>query len=329
MRTLKISLLLIMATGYFSIQSCKKSADPTPTPTPPKPDTLTTGWTKKQIPGESTTNFSDVFFNSATNGYLLGRNIYHSTNGGITWDSVAVNSSDAFNIFMTADNKAFFTGATNTIRRTADGGLTFTSNSSFANRVFDIYFVDNNNGYGISGSDLYNTTDGGLNWNKLTTTGITTGNYNYRSLYFSTNSSGIVLNENTISRSAGSNLVWQLANVTGYSGNTILQSISAASSVIFVVDAYGILFKSTDGGVNFSYVSRIDSNTSGYYDIHFITPQVGYASCARNIYKTNDGGLSWTKVVSMGETNFTEIHFIDANHGWACGENGTILTYKP
>jgi photosystem II stability/assembly factor-like uncharacterized protein len=78
--------------------------------------------------------------------------------------------------------------------------------------------------------------------------------------------------------------------------------------------------------VSFTFIKKLDE--AGFTDIHFLTDQIGYASAGRTLYKTTDGGTNWTKVVSLGEATITEIHFTDATHGWACGSNGVVLTFK-
>lgn len=47
------------------------------------------------------------------------------------------------------------------------------------------------------------------------------------------------------------------------------------------------------------------------------------------IFKTTDSGNTWTKVVAVASSTpyLMELHFTDANHGWACGSNGMILKF--
>ena len=141
MMRIKTSLIVaIVAFCIYSIQSCKKS-DPAPTPVPTvKPDTLSAGWTKQVIAGE--TNFSDVFFNSQTTGYLTGSKVYKSTDGGNLWNVTYTNSLFN-NIFVTNDGKAFFVQNPGyAIYKTIDGGVNF-SNIAILDQPTDVFFIDN------------------------------------------------------------------------------------------------------------------------------------------------------------------------------------------
>ena len=325
MRIPKLLLAAIAVTAFFSFQSCKKNNDVTvPDPTPViKPDTLTTGWTKVVLAGE--TGFGDIFFNSSTTGYLTGSKIYKSTDGGNTWLPVLTNSN-LFNIFMTNDNKAFFVGQASAVLKTVDGGVNFIPFNMSAT-VYDIYFADNSIGFFIAQDGLYNTTDGGVTWVKLVTTGLPLA-VSYSTLSFVNNTTGWVLVNGIIYKTNGSNLNWQQAIVNGGSGNSTFVSVYAVSaSTIYATNYSGQVFRSTDGGANFSLLKQLDA--VGFADVHFITDLIGYVSIGRNVYKTIDGGTNWTKVVSLGQGTLGELHFTDANHGWVCGDGGVVLVFKP
>lgn len=321
--TLRNCIALTAVLG-ISFQSCKKNdSSPAPTPTPiVKPDTLSTGWTKKIIPNEDV--LADVFFNSATTGYLLGsRTVYRTTDGGINWISSLVTAEGHFNAFMTPDNKAFFVGDNNRIARTTDGG------NSFVNFVTlsipqDIFFTDNNNGFSVGLNHFYYTTDGGLTWPVANTTGLPSLN-NYCSLFFINNTTGWIASQAGIHRTNGSHLNWQQSTVTGGTA-TFFYSIYATSPSIIYAASGGEIFKSINGGISFSFICRLPA--MGYTDIHFLSDLVGYACAERFVFKTTDGGNTWSKVVSLGEAVFGEIHFTDADHGWACASKGTVLTFN-
>jgi len=326
MRTLTMPFLLFAMICFFSFQSCKKGgSDPiTPPPTPVLPDTLTAGWSKVVITGGG--NLADVVFNSSTTGFAIGDGIFKSTDGGITWAKVQPSSQT--NLSFSPDGKVFFVSATtNNITRSIDGGATVTS-YPISDVLYDIMFVDNNNGYCIGANGIYNTTDAGVTWAKLTTTGAFFA-ANYSSLAFLNNTTGWICNGNGIFRSVGSASTWQQSIINGVSGNGIDCVFPTSASIIYAADTHGSCFKSTDGGANFNFIKAFGNSTAfGYCDLHFIDSQNGYACYGTHIYKTTNGGASWTTVVSMGQSSITELHFTDANHGWACGSSGEILLLR-
>ena len=120
---------------------------------------------------------------------------------------------------------------------------------------------------------------------------------------------------------------WIKSNFIGTSPTGSALSLFAISStVVYVGSVDGNIFKSTDGGANFSLMASLPiASSPGYLDLHFLDANNGYACCSNRIYKTIDGGISWTPVVSLGTGLFIEIHFTDANHGWGSTSAGAIL----
>ncbi len=53
-------------------------------------------------------------------------------------------------------------------------------------------------------------------------------------------------------------------------------------------------------------------------DVFFVTPDTGwYGNGAGKIYKTTDGGATWTEVLSRPGTYFRALGFVDTDHGFA------------
>lgn len=56
----------------------------------------------------------------------------------------------------------------------------------------------------------------------------------------------------------------------------------------------------------------------------FVTAEQGWTIDARSLYRTNDGGSSWSKVEIPGLSEVTAVYFVDSQTGWAGGPNGQI-----
>jgi photosystem II stability/assembly factor-like uncharacterized protein len=88
----------------------------------------------------------------------------------------------------------------------------------------------------------------------------------------------------------------------------------------------GVLLKSTNAGINWSKVGRLDS-LSGYINgIHFFDANTGYAVIDTNpsgypkFCKTTNGGVNWQKLFKLDSNFFTEnINFINLNTGFFSG----------
>ena len=65
-----------------------------------------------------------------------------------------------------------------------------------------------------------------------------------------------------------------------------------------------------------------------FSDLYFINSLEGYVTCDNTIYRTNNGGNTWERVVYLADGGLFELHFTDKNHGWAVGARGTILIFK-
>jgi photosystem II stability/assembly factor-like uncharacterized protein len=301
-------------------QSCQKELDNSIPPPPPKPDTLTSGWSKVSLTGE--TKLSDIFFSSANTGYVVGSKIYKSIDGGQTW-TTAFSMPSFFNIFMVDDSRAFF--VENQVWNTLNGGLSF----AVADGIFDaqdIFFPTTRYGYCTTyNNQFFQTVDSGATWHRVFTTGLSIGG-GYSSLFFVSNFAGWIISTSGVYRPIGTLSTWAKATVTGGSGAPFASIYAPGFDTLYVANYQGQVYRSIDGGISFSLLKQF--NATGFMDLHFIGTQNGYASIDRFVFKTTDGGVNWNKVVAIGEGVIHEIHFIDANHGWACADGGTVLIFK-
>ncbi|MEJ2103791.1 MAG: YCF48-related protein [Ignavibacteriaceae bacterium] len=90
---------------------------------------------------------------------------------------------------------------------------------------------------------------------------------------------------------------------------------------------YGTLYKSIDGGQNWSSVGQIGDDMSLIIDI-FCQGNYGWLigssiNSKKNYARTTDGGLTWTSEVLSH--NMSKIFFLNENVGWIVGE-GIIKT---
>jgi photosystem II stability/assembly factor-like uncharacterized protein len=85
---------------------------------------------------------------------------------------------------------------------------------------------------------------------------------------------------------------------------------------------HGAIFKSTDGGTNWTYQEA----QAFLYSVHFTDNGTGWAVGSEGtILNTTDGGTNWNPQSSGTEVPLGSVHFIDNNTGWAVGDIGTIL----
>ena len=317
---LSFCLMLLMC-------SCKK--EDAPAPVAPKLDTLTTGWSKIIV--DPTQNFTDIFFNHTNGtGYLTGSKTYKSIDGGVNWNKVS--DLGFINLSVTDNETVFLVGKNDLLFSSSDGGNTFASFEATTNGfVIDVFFVDNNNGFYNTSSGLFSTNDGGVNWKKVNLTGFSSINtVDFSSMFFANSNTGyIIVNDSSIYKTNGSIEDWVPAAFTDTRPKHLAVVFATPNHTVFASNLESELYKSTDGGVTFARINIFPQRVGGFLDIHFVDDNNGYVSIRNKIYKTTDAGSSWNAVATLGaDAEFSEIHFTDAHHGWACGTDGIVLVYN-
>lgn len=283
----------------------------------------------------TTENLIKVNFVSQNIGWMAsGYKIFKSTDGGNTWFLQTVISPEFMtSFFFLNENIGWYTTHTG--------------------------FVD---------SRIYKTTNGGDSW-QLQYYG---QNQFLEEIEFTNTDLGFCVG------SGGTPpLPWvSLSLKTTDGGNSWEQSVVSPSyyngfySVHFLNEfqgwfgGVGVLFKTSDGGENWTELPFILNNTAllkiqflnsdigwvktdfgGLYktidggvswveqaqsvtSFYFTSEQIGWYAQSNNIYNTTDGGKSWTMQNSNTVNQLSDFDFIDSNNGWAVGDNGTVL-YTP
>ncbi len=79
-------------------------------------------------------------------------------------------------------------------------------------------------------------------------------------------------------------------------------------------------------GVSVSGISGITE----WNDVHFVDRLNGWVvGTEGQIYKTTDGGITWSREISATFANLNAIYMLSKTKGWIVGDNGLILTYTP
>jgi photosystem II stability/assembly factor-like uncharacterized protein len=114
----------------------------------------------------------DVFFLNESHGYVCGANgaFYRTVNGGQNWTAVPTGTTTEFmlSVYFPNDTLGFCSGNDGRMLRTTDGGETWTTSLvGFGDDLYEVLFVNENEGYYITGQSngtIYRTWNGGLNW---------------------------------------------------------------------------------------------------------------------------------------------------------------------
>ena len=332
MRVLFFSFICISSICFLS---CKKS---TQVPDPNvyvHPDTLTSGWTKQSgvIASPSSVQGGDIFFINQNVGYTGtgSSTIYKTTDGGNTWHTLS-NGFGISNIGATPNDRVFFMRDNfDSIIRSVDGGLNFSKHYAMGGLVSDIFFSNNLTGICTTQQNAILSTNGGDSWSVIGPLPYISSLTNKGSVISMNNNSAWIGYDKYVYHSNDNFATWKLDSIPDVIANLGICSIFApSSSVVYASSFTGYVFKSTDGGNTFSFIKKLDSYyfANLFSDLHFVSANEGFMSLGRSIFKTIDGGNSWSLVVTLGSTDIIEIHFTDAQHGWAICGDGSILKYN-
>jgi photosystem II stability/assembly factor-like uncharacterized protein len=209
-------------------------------------------------------------------------------------------------------------GESGTILRTTNGGVIWnTQYSGVAQHLRSVAFADSSNGIAAGdGGLILRTTDGGNNW--LTQSSGHVCRFNGVS-YPSLSKAYVVGDSGIILTSSDAGNTW--ANQVSGNSNT-LNSVSFVSKDIGVVVDGGVT-RTTDGGMNWSYIRRWDANCVGVSfkdDVIYLTDNYqgfDYLNC--RWAKSIDSGLTWyVRELPLFYRTYG-ISFVDKNIGTVVG----------
>lgn len=305
-------ICILCAPIFFS---CKKNHGDSPNN---HVDTLATGW--KKIFFIDPANLFDIFFVNDTGFTISPTNIYRSVDSGNTWTKLTETAPNFVNMGMGNATNAAFVVAPNFVLSTHDAGANFDTTILADRFITDVFFVSPTIAY-LAGKNIWKTADGGVTWTKLYT--FTTDSTGYKSLYFLNEQTGWVVRMDGLYATFNGGVNWNKVPTIGFDFRT-------AGTVFFRTATSGFIFdevnfgKTNSGGASWT---NTFTGSPTYHDIHFVTDNTGYITDDHRIYKTTDGGNTWKTDVFLANRSVVEVHFIDANHGWACGPDGTVLKY--
>ena len=191
----------------------------------------------------------------------------------------------------------------------------------------DIHFVDQHTGYIVgNGGICYKSTDGGTIWNEINTG---TDVNLYRISFLDQTTGYIAGAAGTILKTTNNGEDWIPLNTGVTIGINLIQAVS--DEIIFAAGAWDSAYlKSSDAGISWTHIPFQDkvqtfsflSESVGYIGGGGEDPELEWTSYA-NLYKTNDGGITWEKKYSdiiqeMGPPidGIHSVSFINNNIGY-------------
>jgi photosystem II stability/assembly factor-like uncharacterized protein len=267
---------------------------------------------------------SEIYFPTSSKGFAVGYGIYAghgillaTSNGGETWEKLQdeiIDNGEWFSIDFINSFEGYIAGTYNgkgCILKTYDTGNTWST--FFIN-------VEDSNCYDVDGSSL-NSIDF-IDSN----TGFASGNYLCGSQTGGSNVSFLL-------KSSNAGIDWVRVNNSFYWNNYYKSLFFTDSLTGYMIagkkwgwaQGYDSLFKTTDGGFNWS-ITNIGSGAYGLSSIYFTDPDTGFlVGHFGKIFKTEDGGEYYYMQNSGTTSILTSVYFVDGNIGYIAGDSGVIL----
>ncbi|MDP1676771.1 MAG: YCF48-related protein [Bacteroidota bacterium] len=268
-------------------------------------------------------------FLDANNAVVVGGStqarVRNTTDGGITWSSLLLNSYYRLNaVCFTSTSNGYAVGDVGTILHTTDGGATWAPQSNPVEATFEylfgVSFYDASRGIAVGSTNTIIWTSNGSTWNTPTTN---PGGYlNGVSFYSATNAIAVGTG-GTILKTTDGGVDW--TTITPVNSNSLVAVNFFNGNTGIAVGATGTILRSTDGGDSWVEISA--PATSAYRAISFYNTTNGViVGDGPRIAKTTDGGLTWTNLPITDFTSSTfllGVSFIDQDNGIALGSDGT------
>ena len=267
----------------------------------------------------------DVCFITSDTGFISCYDkLCKTTNGGVSWDTIAVLSSWINTI--ESYNNVLYAGLENgEIARSNDNGYSWvTVKGSNASDVQCLAFYGNKGfgtGRGYNGHFpvTYKSDDAGLTWQ---TTYPVTEEHLF-SVSFCDSLNGFACGKNrTMIHTSDGGKHWEIQSVQPYL-LTYNSVFCADPLTAYCVDEDGYIHKTNDGG----------STWSSYYTTHpdlqkicFINSNKGYCVGDNGlILQTTDAGNNWNQIESGADKSLNATSFVNENIGYISGDNNVVL----
>lgn len=251
-------------------------------------------------------------------------------NSNYGWTSQSDQQDDInYNAIYFADEEyGWIIGTSGTIKKSADGGETWVSQTSnVQSELWDVCFVNNQIGWSCGGDNsLLKTTDGGENWNKIELSG-STNIFNIAIEFIDTNNGWMSNNQGELLKTTDGGLDWKIVK-QGNLGGARLKVFDENT----VYAWSGKLYKTLDGGLTWDSLDVPYSHNYYYWVMSFPDPDHGFLPTINGtggtiineypIMITNDGGKYWyssDSLKSESSLGFTTVFFTDHQNGWVAG----------
>lgn len=274
--------------------------------------TVDGGETWTSVPGTWLSSIKSMFFANANVGFAVGTygNIYKTIDNGLNWTNYPENyfGSDGKTlngVTFINENKGFAVGNNGIILKTNDSGATWVKNSFTYDNINEIQKVDDF--YYVQGGDHLYKSEDLKSWQELSSPVISTGYIMDFKMVTPNIAYSVVGN-------AGSSEIYK--SIDGaQTWNLLPNTYGGDYEISFLNENLGFrsgsnLYKTTDGGVTWIKIIT----PFYFYNVKFLTENLGFGMADSKLYKTIDGGTNWALI--SGTENVSNYQFLNEQEGF-------------
>ena len=190
--------------------------------------------------------------------------------------------------------------------------------------LYGVFFIDNNYGWVVGESQtVLVTSNSGQTWPQAPSTA---KDSDLRSVFIVDSQTGWITGEseeNTTNGYVFKSSMGGAYPTLQYAAEGSLNTVAFLNQDVgWAAGAGSTLLHTSNGGFNWT-MGTIGSDLI-IFDLHFFDEELGWSVTDAGIYRTKDGA-SWQAEDETTAWSLRAIHFVDTLHGWACGDNNTIM----
>jgi photosystem II stability/assembly factor-like uncharacterized protein len=242
---------------------------------------------------------------------------------------------DLNTVFFVDTKRGWAAGDGGLVVRTEDEGRTWTRQGLGTDAAInDIYFLDKEDGYLLTGNRIYVSSDAGTTWRESVRFAPADFGGAVPELYsvrFTSKKRGWIVGSVSRRDTVVDSLVLQ---TTDGGASWARQRVPTKSELInldfsgdkrgWIVGASGVVLHTRDGGETWT-LQRSGTNAT-LYNVEFRGDKKGWAVGERGtILKTRDGGETWRAVPAPARSTLLGVRFANDEDGWVVGRGGVIL----
>jgi len=246
---------------------------------------------------------------------------FYTVNDGNEWFSLNPGSTARFYASSFIDaNRGWVVGASGTIMRTQDAGLSWQSQAAGITNWFGVHMFDSTHGWVVGDAGALKRTVDGQNWQVLNSG--TTSQLN--GVRFSSLTNGVIVgNGGLIRRTTNGGTTWSTR--TSNTTQNLNSVWFANANIGYAVGNNGVIRRTTNGGQTWTNITS--PTTQALLSVRGVSATQVWA-CGNNgtVIRTTNGTTWTTQTSGVATQPLRAIAFADANTGWFVGNYGTVKT---